>query len=182
MTFKSYRSVNQIFIILDGFKGTLYCTKDKSQKPIALIRHFDGAIDPKFIPAFVDITKSVKQWFKNHPEIKQEVIVQEFSEAGEDYLVRPFSIFQTSFSYLDKTAFKEIIPNGLNELREKVKEIIRTSDESKCILRVIEKSILDSAKKTYYEALSDRYFIAELSINQHDLEDWSGEMEGIVRL
>lgn len=180
-TFESYKSVNQIFIILDGFKGTLYCTKDQFQQPIALIRHFDGIIDPKYIPAFVDLTKSVKQWFINHPEIKQEVIVQEFSEIGEDYLVRPFHISLTSFSTLDKTEFKEIIPNGLYELREKVNEIIQTSDDPSCLLRVIEKSSIASAKKTYYEALSDCYFIAELSINQHDLENWKREMEGTVQ-
>jgi len=177
-TFENFKSANQIFIILDGFKGTLYCTKDQFQQPIALIRHFDGVIDPKYIPALVDLTKTVKQWFKNHPEIKQEVIVQEFSEVGEDYLVRPFYSSQTSFSTLDQTEFKEIIPNGLYELREKVNEIIRTSDDPSCLLRVIEKSSIESAKKTYYEALSDCYFIAELSINQFDLEDWNREMEG----
>ena len=180
-TFKSYKSVNQIFIILDGFKGTLYCAKDQFQRPIALIRHFDGDIDPKYIQAFVDLTKTVKQWFKNHPEIKHEVIVQEFSEVGEDYLVRPFHISLTSFSSLDKTEFKEIIPNGLHELREKVNEIIRTSDDPSCLLRVIEKSIVDSAKKTYYKALSDCYFIAELAVNQNDLEYWNREMKGTVQ-
>jgi len=46
--------------------------------------------------------------------MKQEVIVQEFSEVGEDYLVRTFFISQTSFSYLDKTEYSEIIPNGLH--------------------------------------------------------------------
>jgi len=52
-TFETYKSFNQLFILLDGFKGTLYCMKDEEKKPIALIHHFERVIDPKYIPAML---------------------------------------------------------------------------------------------------------------------------------
>lgn len=170
LEFKEIKEKYKLQILLDGFKGSLYITKDTPHSDTLLIRHFDGNISKDLIPEMVEMTKKIGDWFEKH--FKNQIQVAQFMEYGEDYIMRKFFLYQTSLSYVENPRNKMPIPQSLKTIRKKIKEHFQNEEMAEVVKNVISKSMLQPAKKTVYDKGTDTYKIVELSVNEEDLKDW----------
>lgn len=179
-TFDEIYSLLGLEEFLDSYKGTLYCGPSEPAKPEILVRRFDGDFSIDLIPAFVDVIKSLSDWVNNHPDLAKHVILEGITEVGVDFMSRPFHIYQTSLRYYDDASDRSQVPDELESMRRQLKKEIGTpnNERDKLLEEILEKSLLRSATKTYFNWKTNMFYIVEPALVREDLLKWKELSEG----
>jgi hypothetical protein len=160
---------------LDSAKGTLYCGPSGPRVPEIMVRHFDGYFSADLVQPFVGITEAVREWINARPDIAKFVILETLTEVGADFVSRPFHVYQTSLSIYEDRIDRSEVPEEIEQMREALKrELGKSKDErDKIIEKVLERSLLEPASKTYFNWDLRRFWIVELSLIRDDLQRWA---------
>lgn len=69
--------------------GTLYYTPFTPGTSQINVRHFDSALPPTLVGAFVDLLQATGIWLVQHPTLAQLVQLEQPTEVGVDFVARP---------------------------------------------------------------------------------------------
>jgi len=154
--------------------GTLYMILDNSGYPELMIRHFDGDIPPKYIEAYYEIVQETQNWINNYPQLNELIKVEQLAEIGNDFIMRPFHVYQNSTdSYVNWENPPEP-PEELQQMRNTFKTIIGKSKDKKdqILEEILSRSILEPSYKTYFDEYSRMFIIIEPRIRHSDIKGW----------
>lgn len=144
--------------------GDLYIAPHNSERII--VRKFHN---PQNIENFMAITLAAKKWLTEN-NFDDIVKVADFIEAGEDYLIRRYYLYNTS---LDEVQDEEKIPLSLIKLQSALRSALEGELKSKSVIgEVLNKSLLGASTKTYFDGINNCLFVAEFGIDSNDLIGW----------
>ncbi len=160
----------------DSENGTLYCVPVSLGAPRTIVRRFDGRLPPSLATAYARMTRAAAVWIAADPELGKLVRIEQPTEIGRDYMARRH-VSATSLDAFLETDPEEDPPEAPPELsrmqarfRERIKLTHAPSDAS--LTSILERSILERSRKTFFDYEAEQFVIAELSPTREELERW----------
>ena len=165
---------------LDSDKGTLYCGPSAPAPPTIMVRHFDGYFTPDLVQPFASVTAAAGEWIDKHHDVAKFVELEKLTEVGLDFVSRPFHVYSTSLSiYVDKLDDPEA-PQEIGPMRQAVLKETGHDKDPKTLLieKVLAKSVMGPAGKTFFDWSTHKFCIVELSLSRNDLLSWKSLEHG----
>jgi hypothetical protein len=166
----------QLIKFTDSANGTLYCVPVSPGAPRLIVRHFDRELDVGLVTVYARMLADAGAWIEADPEFAKLVRVESPAEVGRDYIARRHVNATSLAAFLD-TDPDEDPPEAPPELapmqtRFRARANLATSSRDAILLTVLKRSILESTRKTFYDAEAEQFVIADLSPTRDDLERW----------
>lgn len=159
---------------VDSPVGTLYLNLDENAVDHSVVRHFDGAVPPDLVPAYVDLVRALDAWVRSRPDLDRLVRIELPTEVGLDYVVRPHHVYWTSTaSYHEPNPVKR--PRELKWMRGAVRDAVEHADGPRdaIIARVVKRSLLEPTYKTYFAEHLEKFVVVDPRTEPDDVFEWA---------
>lgn len=173
-TFDELRRGKDPKLFLRAAHGTLY-TLWSDGEPHSLVRRFDGDLPPSLARACASLARAVHDWVARAPGLAERVEIVTPTHVGTDFLIRPFHVYTGGTAkYAEEDDDAKPPPDELVATRRRIRAAIEADPSLPPLLAdVIRRSLLEPAKKAYFDAVEDRLVLVEPHVTRDELERWS---------
>lgn len=156
---------------LDSDLGTLYFAT-KNFSPTVMVRHFDSRLTPNFIDSYVDMVKTSQHWIEKYTHLSSLIRVEQPTEVGLDYIIRPFHIYITSTRSYSEIENVPEIPMELEVMRHYFLKYQHYIDTKKIemVKKILARNLLDPSPKTYFDG--KKFIVVEPSVRIEEVKIW----------
>lgn len=161
-------------IYLRSKLGTLYFVPSSATGPRVMVRRFDADLGPELVVPFVGLIEACQRWIERYPAVAGLARIEQITEFGSDYAVRPFhTIVASTQSYTDAEKPAEA-PDEYEQLLSALSREIGRSDsaQDKLCETVLRRSFLEATPKTYFNIYEERFIAVEPELSADEVRGW----------
>ena len=174
-SFEELKKKKTLIRYLGSEFGTMYFEPDVPRENESIIRHLDGVLPAELLPKYEQIYKAIVEEVNHHPRIRECVFMPNLIEIGEDYIIRPFYVYDIAIcDYLDNDDDHFVEPPELFAIMRNIvsSELNSTAGERGIIHKILKRSLLEPTGKTIYDFETNKFIIVEPKILLEDIYAW----------
>ena len=164
--------------IVAGRHYSRYVSVPVPGRPTLAVERFEGEIAASLLPKYVALLHGLQAWLDARPELARWVRVEQPSEIGPDYVVRPHHVYIVSTASYDNPELGVETPPEYEPMREATLRALRSGpgdlpqQRFEVVARVLTRSLLEPSYFTYFNDGEDRFIVVVPSFEEQDLRQW----------
>ena len=163
--------------LTDSTNGTLYCVPAGPGAPRLIVRHFDGAVAPSLVPAYVCMLAAAKSWLEQDAELAALVRVEQPAEVGHAFIARRHFLGTTLDAFLEADPDEDPPerPPELARMQMRFQDLAArvTGPREQLLATVLARSVLEPSLKTFYDEEHAEFVVGDIKPTPDELERWA---------